>query len=56
MAILPLASVMAILSTPRHTAKLSGHYVSSAPEFAPQFFDRVRRVTHGSAFWDPRRE
>lgn len=46
---------MSILSTPRHSAKLNGHYVSSAPEYAPAFFARIREVTRGSPFWDPRR-
>lgn len=46
---------MSIMSTPRHTTKLSGHYLSSAPALAPIFFERVREVTGGSPFWDPRR-
>ncbi len=47
---------MSILSTPRHSAKLSGHYVSSAAEYAPAFFARIREVTRNSPFWDPQRK
>jgi hypothetical protein len=47
---------MSILSTPRHRAKLNGHYLSSAPEYAPTFFLRVREFTGGGAFWDPQRQ
>ena len=47
---------MSIVSTPRHTAKLNGHYVSSSPDYASEFFDRVREVTRGAPFWDPRRK
>jgi hypothetical protein len=46
---------MAIMSTPRHREKLNGHYLSSAPEYAVAFFERIREVTRGSAFWEPRR-
>jgi hypothetical protein len=53
-AILPLSKIMAILSTPRHSAKLSGHYVSSASEYAPLFFKRLKEVTQNSAFWSPK--
>lgn len=44
---------MSIMSTPRHSAKLNGHYLSSAAEYAPAFFQRIREVTGGAAFWDP---
>jgi len=47
---------MSIMSTPRHTAKLNGHYISSAPEYASMFFERVREVTRNSPFWDPQRK
>ena len=47
---------MSILSTPRHTAKLNGHYLSSAPEYAAMFFERLREVTRNSPFWDPLRK
>ncbi len=43
------------MSTPRHSAKLNGHYLSSAPEYAPTFFKKLREVTNGSPFWDPQR-
>lgn len=52
-AILPLSDIMAIVSTPRHSARLSGNYVSSAPSFASPFFERLKEVTRGAAFWDP---
>lgn len=44
---------MSIMSTPRHTAKLNGHYLSSAPEYAPIFFQRLGEVTRKAPFWDP---
>jgi hypothetical protein len=47
---------MSIMSTPRHMAKLNGHYLSSAPEYAQVFFDRLREVTRKSPFWDPPRK
>ncbi len=43
---------MSILSTPRHMAKLNGRYLSSAPEYVPIFFQRLREVTRNSPFWD----
>jgi hypothetical protein len=46
---------MTIMSTPRHTAKLNGHYVSSSGEYRQAFFERLREVTRGSAFWEPPR-
>jgi hypothetical protein len=51
---LTLADAMAIMSTPRHRNRLSGHYVSSAPELAPQFVQRLLDVTDSAAYWDPR--
>lgn len=47
---------MFILSTPRHKAKLDGRYLSSAPEYAQMFFQRIREVTGGSPFWEPRQK
>ncbi len=47
---------MEIMSTPRHSAKLNGHYLSSASEHASRFFEKVRSVTRGSPFWDPTRK
>jgi hypothetical protein len=47
---------MSVMSTPRHQAKLNGHYVSSAPEYAPSFFRRIGAVTGGARFWDPQRK
>jgi hypothetical protein len=46
---------MSAVSTPRHMEKLNGHYLSSAPEYAPAFFERLREVTNDSTFWHPRR-
>lgn len=46
--------VMAIMSTPRHSAKLNGHYVSSAAEYAASFFQKLREVTGNSEFWNPK--
>ena len=51
---LTLADAMAIMSTPRHRDRLSGHYVSSAPELLPQFVERLLDVTDEASFWDPR--
>ena len=45
-AVLSLADLMAIFQTPRHSAKLSGNYVSSAPEYAPIFFEKLKKVTN----------
>jgi len=52
--ILPLAAVLAIMSTPRHSAKLEGNYISSAPGYAPAFFQRLKEVTGDSQFWNPK--
>ncbi len=43
---------MAIMSTPRHREKLNGRYLSSAPEYAQAFFQRIREVTRGAPFWE----
>ena len=48
-AILPLEGLMAIFKTPRHSAKFSGHYVSSAPEYAQPFFETIKQVTGNSS-------
>lgn len=44
---------MAIMSTPRQREKLNGHYVSSVPIHAPEFFESLKAVTHNDPFWDP---
>jgi hypothetical protein len=44
---------MAMLSTPRHAARLNGKYVSSSPEYAPLFFQRLKEVTRNAPFWAP---
>jgi hypothetical protein len=44
---------MAILGTPRHSARLNGKYVSSAPGYAPAFLERLRQVTRDASFWLP---
>jgi hypothetical protein len=45
---------MAIMSTPRHSAKMNGHYVSSVAEYAPIFRQRIKEVTRNSEFWNPK--
>ncbi len=52
-AILPLSDVMEIVSTPRHSARLSGNYISSAPTYGPLFFKRLKEITGDSVFWNP---
>ena len=52
-AILSLADLMSIFETPRHSGKFTGHYVSSAPEYAPIFFEKLKEVTGNSSFWRP---
>jgi len=44
---------MSIVSTPRHTGRLSGRYISSGPDLAPLFFKRLKEVTKNAPFWDP---
>ena len=51
--ILSLDQFMAIFRTPRHRDKFSGRYVSSAPQYVQEFYDVLRKVTRGSAFWAP---
>jgi hypothetical protein len=46
---------MSAMSTPRHREKLNGHYLTSAPEYATAFFQRLREVTRNAPFWDPQR-
>ncbi len=52
-AILSLSDLMAIFQTQRHSAKFSGDYVSSAPNFAPLFFEKLKEVTGNATFWNP---
>ncbi len=52
-AILPISAILAFLSTPRHRAKLDPHYVSSAPDYAPLFVERLMEVTDNAKFWNP---
>ncbi len=51
--ILPLSAVASLMGTPRHSAKLNGHYVSSGPEYAAAFRRRVVEVTRDDPFWRP---
>ena len=44
---------MAIMSTPRHRDRFSGHYVSSSPSYSAAFFTKLREVTGGSPYWEP---
>jgi hypothetical protein len=53
-AILPVAAIMELLSTPRHSAKLNGRYVSSAPEYASAFVQKLKEVAADSEFWRPK--
>jgi hypothetical protein len=53
-AIIPLSDMMSIVSTPRHSARFSGHYVSSAAGYAPKFFETLKKVTRNMPFWDPK--
>ncbi len=52
-AILSVDDLMAIFQTPRHRAKLNGHYVSSASEYAALFFEKINKVTGNASFWQP---
>jgi len=52
--ILSLSDVLAIMSTPRHSAKLEGNYISSAPSYALAFFQTLKEVTGDSPFWNPK--
>jgi hypothetical protein len=51
--ILTLEQAMAVMSTPRHRDRYSGHYVSSFPSYAAPFFARLREVTGGHPYWAP---
>jgi hypothetical protein len=51
--IVTLEQAMAIMSTPRHRDRFSGHYVSSSPGYTAEFFARVREVTVGDSYWAP---
>lgn len=51
--IISLQDGASLMSTPRHRDRLSGHYVSSVPESAPIFFEKIREVTNNSPFWQP---
>ncbi len=51
--ILPLSDIVAIMSTPRHRAKLTANYMSSAAEYAALFFRKLKEVTGSSPFWNP---
>ena len=48
-AILSIVDLMSIFETPRHRDKFSGHYVSSAPEYAPMFYEILKKVTGNSS-------
>jgi len=51
--ILSLGEGALVMSTPRHRNRLSGHYVSSASEYAAIFFEHLRKMTNNSPFWAP---
>lgn len=52
-AVIPIADVMAIVSTSRHSARLNGKYVSSTPDYGPPFLENLRKITKNAVFWDP---
>ena len=49
--ILSLEDIVAIFSTPRHTKKMSRHYVSSMQEYKAAFIERIMQVKTDSKFW-----
>ncbi len=51
-AILSIVDLMSIFQTPRHRAKFIGNYVSSASEYAPLFFEKIKEVTGNASFWN----
>ncbi len=51
--IIPLGDGAAIMSTPRHSGRLGGRSVSSAPDHVPAFFEHLAKVTNNSPFWAP---
>jgi hypothetical protein len=51
--IVTLEQAMAIMSTPRHRDRFTGHYVSSSPGYTAAFFARLREVTGGDPYWAP---
>ncbi len=52
-AILSVFDIMAILSTPRHSEKLNGHYTSTCADYVNEFIENVKKVTKNVAFWKP---
>jgi len=52
-AILSLSYVMAVMSTPCHSARLNSNYVSSASGYAPLFIRKLKEVTNNASFWAP---
>ncbi len=51
--ILPVQDIFSIVSTPRHSRRFSGRYVSSLGEYGPLFLQNLKQVTKGLSFWDP---
>ena len=51
--IISLQDGASLMSTPRHSERLSGHYVSSVSENASIYFENLRKVTNNSPFWAP---
>ncbi len=49
--ILSLSEIMAIFSTPRHSAKMSEDYISKAAQYAPLFVEKIKQVKAGMPFW-----
>jgi len=50
--IISLQDGASLMSTPRHRNRLSGHYVSSVSESASIYFEKIRKVTNNSPFWE----
>jgi len=51
--IISLQDGASLMGTPRHSERLSGYCISSAPDHAPNFFEHLRKVTINSPFWVP---
>jgi len=51
--IISLQDGASLMGTPRHSERLSGRCISSAPDHRPKFYEHVRKVTNNSPFWAP---
>jgi len=48
---LDLKAMVSIMSTPRHSERMGGNYISSSSEYASLFIENLRNVTGNSPFW-----